>query len=130
MENLTLSAKMSVSYEEAVAQVRDAFAKEGFGILTEIDVTKVMKEKLDVDLPKQVILGACRPQLAYAALQANPSVGALLPCNVVVREVEGGTLVEAVDPGQLLGLAMRDAALEDMAKDATARVSRAIASLR
>jgi len=130
MENLTLTAKMSVPYDEAVARAREAFANEGFGILTEIDITKVMKAKLDVDLPKQVILGACRPQLAYAALQANPSVGALLPCNVVVREVEGGTLVEAVDPGQLLGLAMRDADLKEMAEDATARVTRAVASLR
>src|SRR5699024_7393413 len=71
MENLTLTAKMSVPYDEAVARAREAFANEGFGILTEIDITKVMKAKLDVDLPKQVILGACRPQLAYAALQAN-----------------------------------------------------------
>src|SRR5690625_1655920 len=130
MNDLTFTATLALSYDDAVQGVRDAFANEGFGILTEIDVAKVMKAKLDVDLPKQVILGACRPQLAYAALQANPSVGALLPCNVVVREVEGGTLVEAVDPGQLLGLAMRDADLKEMAEDATARVTRAVASLR
>jgi len=130
MNDLTFTATLALSYDDAVQGVRDAFANEGFGILTEIDVAKVMKAKLDVDLPRQIILGACRPQLAYAALQANPSVGALLPCNVVVRESADAVIVEAVDPARMLGIAIDDPSLADLAHDATARVQRAMEALK
>lgn len=130
MKDLTFTTMLTVSYDDAVQNVREAFAKEGFGILTEIDVARVMKAKLDVELPRQIILGACRPQLAYAALQANPSVGALLPCNVVVRESTVGVVVEAIDPAKMLGMAIDDLSLADLAKDATARVRRAMDALQ
>lgn len=86
-------------YDDVVPAVREALATQGFGVLTEIDVRATLKAKLDVDVPAQVILGACRPELAHRALDATPSLGALLPCNVVVRsEADGRTVVEAIDP--------------------------------
>lgn len=80
------------------ARTRAALAGQGFGVLTEIDVTATMKKKLDVDMTPYRILGACNPKMAYQAIQIEPRVGAMLPCNVILREVEGGVEVSAVDP--------------------------------
>ena len=101
----TLSTTVALPYDEAVDATRAALADQGFGILTEIDLAATMKAKLDVDLPPQVILGACRPPLAYEAIQVDPSIAAVLPCNVVVRSVDDGTtVVEAFDPDVMMGL--------------------------
>lgn len=95
----TMAITLDRPYDDVVPLVREALAAHGFGVLTEIDVRATMKAKLDVDVPAQVILGACRPQLAHRALEATPSLGALLPCNVVVRTAhDGSTAVEAIDP--------------------------------
>lgn len=123
-----LSTTVDTPFEETVEAVRAALGEQGFGVLTEIDIKATMKQKLDVDVPAQVILGACRPPLAYAALQAEPSVGLLLPCNVVVRETGHGTVVEAVDPETMV--AMTDNSdLQTVADEAKVRLEKALASL-
>lgn len=124
----TLSRTLPMAYDDAVAATRDALAAEGFGILTEIDLAATMKAKLDVDLPPQVILGACRPALAHAAIQVDPSIAAVLPCNVVVRSIDPATtIVEAFDPDAMMGLA--GGALEAVATDAKHRLTSALDAL-
>ena len=91
-----------LSPTEAEAAVRDALATQGFGVLTEIDVAATLKAKLDVDRPPLKILGACNPTLAHQALQIDPSVSLLLPCNVVIEATDTGTRVAAVDPHDLM----------------------------
>ena len=125
----TMSTTVPLPYDEAVAATRAALADQGFGILTEIDLAATMKTKLDVDLPPQVILGACRPALAYEAIQVDASIAAVLPCNVVVRSVgEGTTVVEAFDPAVMMGMSDQ-AALGRVAADARQRVTAALAAL-
>ncbi|HEX8780386.1 MAG TPA: DUF302 domain-containing protein, partial [Nocardioides sp.] len=99
MTNYTIATTLSRPYDATVSLVREALGEQGFGILTEIDLKSTLKTKLDVDIAPQVILGACRPALAYEALSVDPSIAAVLPCNVVVRSLdEATTLVEALDP--------------------------------
>jgi uncharacterized protein (DUF302 family) len=125
----TLSTTLAKPYAAAVAATREALADQGFGILTEIDLAATMKAKLDVDLPPQVILGACRPALAYEAIGIDPSIAAVLPCNVVVRSTgEDTTVVEAFDPDAMMGLA-GGGALESVAADAKQRLTAALAAL-
>jgi len=93
------SKTIKLSFDEAVAKVTDELKKEGFGILTDIDVKATLKKKLDVDFRKYMILGACNPPFAYQALQAEDKIGLMLPCNVIVQEKEDGTVeVSAIDP--------------------------------
>ena len=125
----TLSTTVSLPYDAAVAATRAALADQGFGILTEIDLAATMKAKLDVDLPPQVILGACRPALAYEAIRIDQSIAAVLPCNVVVRSIDGATsVVEAFDPDAMMGLS-DDGALGSVAADAKTRLTAALAAL-
>lgn len=86
------------SFDEVDARVRKALADKSFGILTEIDVKATMKKKLDVEMPPYRILGACNPKMAHQAIGVEPRVGAMLPCNVILREVDGGVEVSAIDP--------------------------------
>ncbi len=118
-------------FEPALAAVRAALADEGFGILTEIDMAATMKAKLDVDMPAQVILGACNPTLAHRALQLEESIGLLLPCNVVVASLgEGRTRIEALDPHVMVTLTGNDelAAVADEAASRLAAALRRLAS--
>jgi uncharacterized protein (DUF302 family) len=125
----TLSTTVPLPYDDAVAATRAALDGQGFGILTEIDLAATMKTKLDVDLPPQVILGACRPALAYEAIQVDPSMAAVLPCNVVVRSIDARTtVVEAFDPAVMMGMSDQ-AALGRVAADARQRITAALAAL-
>ncbi len=129
MATFTLSATLAQPYDDAVEAVRAALGAQGFGILTEIDLQATLKAKLDVDVAAQVILGACRPALAYEALSVDPAIAAVLPCNVVVRALdEATTLVEAFDPDAMMGLAENDA-LHAVAADAKERLTAALAAL-
>ena len=129
MGTYTLSATIARPYEDVLEATREALSAAGFGILTEIDLAGTMKAKLDVDLAPQVILGACRPRLAYEAIQVDPSIATVLPCNVVVRSLDDTTtVVEALDPDAMMGLA-DDRALDSVASDAKQRLAAALAAL-
>ena len=119
---------LSLPFDDALVRVKEAFATVGFGVLTEIDVQATLREKLGKEMERYVIVGACNPALASQALDAVPQIGVLLPCNVVVREAEGGVMVEAMDPGVMSTLT-GSAAIEPIAADARARIGRALEQL-
>ena len=124
-----ISTAVDQPHDTVVSKVRAALADQGFGVLTEIDVQATMKAKLDADIAPQLILGACRPPLALAALQAEPSIGLLLPCNVVVRSLnQTTTAVEAVDPQTMVSMT-DNPALQGVADDAAQRLTAALDSL-
>lgn len=106
-----------VSVDQALERVAEALRANGFGVLTKIDVKDTLKSKIDVDFRPYVILGACNPKLAYKALQGEPQIGLLLPCNVVVQEAEGGALVSFADPKAMFEL-VPDAPIEEVAAEA------------
>lgn len=110
--------------DETITKVTEELAKEGFGVLTEIDVQATLKKKLDLDTRPYLILGACNPKLAHQAIDAEPDIGLLLPCNVVVREEENGSITVAfMDPLIVLGIAGRED-LAPLGADAKARLER------
>ena len=100
----TLSTTTTLAFADAVARVREELAQEGFGVLSEIDVQATLKQKLGVDREPYLILGACNPPLAHEALEAEPELGTLLPCNVVVYERAGQTHIAAIDAEQMLAI--------------------------
>ena len=122
------SITLDLSYAETVTRTQEALAEQGFGVLTEIDVQATLKEKLGQDMEPYVILGACNPQLAHQALEIDREIGALLPCNVVVREQDGGSTVLILDPQIMASLPGRDE-LQPVADEATRRMDAVLATL-
>lgn len=117
-----------VSYEDAIERVTEALSEEGFGILTEIDVRQAMREKLDEEFRRYVILGACNPQLAHRALTTDENIGLLLPCNVVVAETEDGAEVSYARPRQMLEISGNEDVMP-VADEAEERLARAFGRL-
>ncbi|MCK4572271.1 DUF302 domain-containing protein [candidate division WOR-3 bacterium] len=96
--------KVYLSFDDALAKVKDELEKEGFGILTKIDVQEKFKEKLNIDFPKYQILGACNPKMAHRSISAEWNIGLLLPCNVIIYEKEGNVWVGIIRPTQAMGM--------------------------
>jgi uncharacterized protein (DUF302 family) len=125
-----LQVNIPVPYETAVQRATDALKGEGFGVLTTIDVKETLRAKLNREFRKYVILGACNPPLADRALHADLGVGLLLPCNVIVYETDGGhSVVEAMAPLAVIGLAGDAPALRAVAEEADSRLRRALAAV-
>jgi uncharacterized protein (DUF302 family) len=128
MTAYSFGTRVAGTVADARPRVEAALRAEGFGVLTEIDIQATLERKLGVKRDAYVILGACNPPLANRAIEADPSVGTLLPCNVVLRADRGGTIVEAMDPMAALGL-LDDPGVRPVALEARDRLVRAIASL-
>jgi uncharacterized protein (DUF302 family) len=121
-----ISKNVDLTYDEALEKVTEELKKEGFGILTEIDVKETLKEKLAVDVPRYKILGACNPPFAHKALKAEPGVGLLLPCNVVVYESESGEVtVAGINAEAMLSVIERDD-VTPIAEEVNKRMKRVI----
>lgn len=123
-----MRVELPLPYETAVERVREALQAEGFGVLTEIDVKATMKKKLDVDFNPYIILGACNPPLAHRALTAEPEIGLLLPCNVIVYAAGAGAVVSIADPRAMMEVT-GNAALVPVADEARERLDRVLATL-
>lgn len=118
MSGYTLRVTARNSFDDAEKAIREELADVGFGILTEVDMAATLKAKLGVDIPRQKILGACNPQFAHRAIQADPSIAALLPCSVVVREIDDQTtLLEAFDPAAMARLSPSSIDIATIADD-------------
>jgi uncharacterized protein (DUF302 family) len=118
------SVTVSCGFDEAIQKATEALKTEGFGVLTEIDVKATLKKKIDVDRKPYTILGACNPKLANQAINAEPDIGLLLPCNVVVREEDDGSITVAfMDPEAVLQLVQRPE-VEELAKEVKAKLER------
>jgi uncharacterized protein (DUF302 family) len=119
---------LDLPFDDAVAATKAALADNGFGVLTEIDMQTTLKAKVGKEMERYLILGACNPKLASAALDVEPNVGVLLPCNVVVREVDGKVQVDALDPGLMVSMTGEDE-LGPIAAEARRLIGAALASL-
>ncbi|MFF7550029.1 DUF302 domain-containing protein [Streptomyces canus] len=122
------TVRLTSGFATTVDAVREALAAQGFGVLTEIDVTATLEAKLGHDMEDYLILGACNPSLAHRAIEADRAIGLLLPCNVVVRREGDHTIVQALDPDTMVTLTGLPA-LQPVAQEATARLDAALASL-
>ena len=122
------SKEVALPFEQAVAKVTEELKKEGFGVLTTIDMQDTLKKKLNVDVQRYTILGACNPPFAYRSLQAEEEIGLLLPCNVIVYEKDGQTRVSAFDP-MIMTVIIENDAIVPVALEVKARLDRVMAAL-
>lgn len=126
---LGITTIVNLPYDQAVAQTVAALKEQGFGVLTEIDVRATLKKKLDVDFQSYIILGACNPPLAHKALSVDPTVGLMLPCNVVVYEnTDGSSTISALNPMAAIGV-VGNPSLDETAAIATAKLTAVISKL-
>lgn len=131
MSGYTIQASCELPFEDVVAAVRAELAKAGFGIITEIDLRATLQQKIGEEIPAEVILGACNPRYAHRAISADPSVAALLPCNVVVRSLgDDATLVEAFDPAAMMRLAGGHDELDGLAAEAGQQLRAALGAVQ
>ena len=124
-----ISRTLDRDFDEVNAEVRVALAEEGFGVVTEIDMQATLLTKIGVEIDRQIILGVCNPKFAHRALQAEPSIGLLLPCNVVIREVDGKTIVEMIN-AQMMAQITEGPEMGQIADEVSERLSTALASLK
>ena len=124
-----ITIRTSAPFADAAARVREALKAQGFGVLTEIDVQAILRDKLGQDMEPYLILGACNPALAHRALTADRRIGLLLPCNVVIRAEAAGTVIEALDPQTMVTVAGRPS-LQPVADEAATRLRAALNALR
>ena len=130
MSDYTIRATCELPFEATVAAVRAELGKAGFGVITEIDLRATLQEKIGAEIPDEVILGACNPRYAHRAITADPSVAALLPCNVVVRSLsDRATLVEAFDPGAMMRLAGGYGDLDSLAAEVGQQLRAALSAV-
>jgi len=123
-----ISVTTSMNFEEAVEKLTDELKKEGFGVITTIDIKDTLKNKIDVDFRKYTILGACNPEYAHNALLLDDKIGTLLPCNVILQEIPGGTEVAAINPYESMkGILQTDAV--ELSKEITRKLLRVIENL-
>jgi len=132
MKGMAFEVTLNSPYNESLERVVDELKEEGFGVLTRIDVRATFKEKLDVDFRNYSILGACNPPLAHKALSSRPDAGLMLPCNVIVEEIENGTLVRIVDPAAMMraGDLDGDPVLKEVGGEAELRLKRVAEALQ
>ena len=126
--NYGYKRQVVTSYEETIARTKEELQKEGFGVLTEIDVKATLKKKLNVDFDNYIILGACNPPFAYQALQAEKDIGLLLPCNVIVYESDGKTYVSAIVPTVAMNM-VENPGLENIAVEVEKKLKKVIDSI-
>lgn len=130
MTDFGIRKTLALPYDQAVERATAILKDNGFGVLTTIDMKEKLKEKLGVDFKRYVILGACNPTLAYKALEAEPEIGLLLPCNVIVYETgESTSVVSAIDPATMVAVVPGNKAVAKVAADAKARLTKAIAEM-
>ncbi len=127
--NYGMSRTINRPFEEVDQEVRAALAEQGFGVVTEIDMQATLRNKIGVEIDQQIILGVCNPKYAHRALQAEPSIGLLLPCNVVIRTTDAGTVVEMINP-QMMAEITEGPDMAQIADEVTEKLSAALASLR
>lgn len=128
IQNYAIQVVTKLSYEDSISRVTELLEKEGFGILTEIDVKATLKKKLDLDFEPYIILGACNPQFAYNALTAEPYVGVLLPCNVIVRDVGDQRIIAALEP-KMMADVIDNTELEEIAAEVSIKLHRVLSQM-
>lgn len=127
--NYGMSRTINRDFDEVDKEVRATLAEQGFGVVTEIDMQATLRNKINVEIDRQTILGVCNPKYAHRALQAEPSIGLLLPCNVVIRKTDAGTVVEMINP-QMMAQIVEGPEMAQIADEVTEKLSAALASLK